>query len=97
MEITYLKGVGPKKAELYKKLGIETVEQLAELYPRDYVDFTDVTAIRDVVLGEVCALRAVVAQKTEPFSKYARVALYKAELKDDTGSITAVFFNAKYT
>lgn len=97
MEITYLKGVGPKKAELYKKLGIETVEQLTELYPRDYVDFTDVTAIRDVVLGEVCALRAVVASKTEPFSRYARVALYKAELRDDTGRITAVFFNAKYT
>ncbi len=97
MEITYLKGVGPKKAELYKKLGIETVEQLTELYPRDYVDFTDVTAIRDVVLGEFCALRAVVAQKTEPFSRYAKVALYKAELNDDTGSITAVFFNAKYT
>lgn len=97
MEITYLKGVGPKKAELYKKLGIETVEQLTELYPRDYVDFTDVTAIRDVVPGEFCALRAVVTQKTEPFSRYARVALYKAELSDDTGSITAVFFNAKYT
>lgn len=97
MEITYLKGVGPKKAELYKKLGIETVEQLTELYPRDYVDFTNVTAIRDVVLGEVCALRAVVASKTEPFSRYARVALYKAELRDDTGRITAVFFNAKYT
>lgn len=97
MEITYLKGVGPKKAELYKKLGIETVEQLTELYPRDYVDFTDVTAIRDVVLGEVCALRAAVVSKTEPFSRYARVALYKAELRDDTGRITAVFFNAKYT
>lgn len=97
MEITYLKGVGPKKAELYKKLGIETVEQLTELYPRDYVDFTDVTAIRDVVLGDVCALRAAVVSKTEPFSRYARVALYKAELRDDTGRITAVFFNAKYT
>ena len=33
----------------------------------------------------------------EPFSRYARVALYKAELRDDTGRITAVFFNAKYT
>ena len=40
MEITYLKGVGPKRAELYKKLGVDTVEQLIELYPRDYVDFT---------------------------------------------------------
>lgn len=97
MEITYLKGVGPKRAELYKKLGVETVEQLTELYPRDYVDFTNLSTISQAEIGEVSTFRAVVAKKTEPFSQYARIALYKAELVDDTGSITAVFFNAKYT
>lgn len=97
MEITYLKGVGPKKAELYKKLGVETAEQLTELYPRDYIDFTDLKTISEVQLGESCAFRAVVGHKTSPFNEYARLAIYKAELADDTGSITAVFFNAKYT
>lgn len=97
MDITYLKGVGPKRAELYQKLGISTVEQLVELYPRDYVDFTDTKTIAEVQIGEVCALRAFVRRKTAPFSEYARMALYKAELTDGTGNITAVFFNAKYT
>ncbi|MGN1119105.1 MAG: ATP-dependent DNA helicase RecG [Oscillospiraceae bacterium] len=97
MEITYLKGVGPKKAELYKKLGVETTEQLTELYPRDYIDFTDLKTISQVQLGESCAFRAMVAHKSSPFNEYARTAVYKAELTDDTGSITAVFFNAKYT
>lgn len=97
MEITYLKGVGPKKAELYKKIGVETVEQLIELYPRDYVDLTAPRTIAQVQPGEVCAFRAFVTRKTAPFSEYARMAIYKATLTDETGSITAVFFNAKYT
>lgn len=97
MEITYLKGVGPKKSELYKKIGVETVEQLTELYPRDYVDFTSPRPIAQVQPGEVCAFRAFVRRKTSPFNEYARMAIYKAELTDETGSITAVFFNAKYT
>ena len=92
-----MKGVGPKRAELYKKIGVETVEQLVELYPRDYVDFTVLKPIAEVQTGEVCAFRAFVKRKTAPFSEYAKMALYKAELTDGTGNITAVFFNAKYT
>lgn len=97
MEITYLKGVGPKRAELYKKLGVETAEQLAELYPRDYVDFTAPRPIAQVQPDEVCAFRAFVVKKLSPFSKYSKMAIYKAVLSDGTGSITAVFFNTKYT
>ena len=97
MEITYLKGVGEKRAKLYKKLGVETVGQLAELYPRDYVDFTEPKPISEVQIGEVCAFRAFVKEKKSPFNEYARMALFKAELSDGTGNITAVFFNAKFT
>ena len=97
MDITYLKGVGPKRAQLYKKLGVETEEQLTQLYPRDYVDYTALKTIGEVQPAESCAFRAVVAEKTAPFSSYARTAVYKALLADGTGCITAVFFNAKYT
>lgn len=97
MEITYLKGVGPKKAELYRKLGIETAEQLTELYPRDYVDFTEVKTIREAEIGEVCAFRAVVAGKSYPRSYSSRIQIYKAVLTDGIGEITAVFFNTKFT
>jgi len=96
MEITYLKGVGPKKAELYKKLGIETIERLTEHYPRDYVDFTNTKSIREAEIGEVCAFRAVVATKRYPGSYSGRVQVYKALLTDGEGEITAVFFNSQY-
>lgn len=97
MEITFLKGVGEKKAELYKKLGIDTVEELTRFYPRDYIDFTNTKPIREAEIGETCAFRATVVKKSEPFSRYARVAVYKALLTDGEGEITANFFNSKFT
>lgn len=97
MEITYLKGVGPKKAELYKKLRVETVEGLTELYPRDYVDFTDIKSILEAEIGEPCAFRAVVQSKRYPSGYSGRVSVYKALLTDGESDITAVFFNSQYT
>lgn len=97
MDITYLKGVGPKKAELYKKLEIDTVERLTEYYPRDYVDFTEPKRISEAEIGEVCVIRASVVHKTYPSGYGGRVMVFKALLTDGLGEITAVFFNAKFT
>ena len=97
MEITYLKGIGPQKAERYKKLGIETVEQLTEHYPRGYVDFTEPMPIREAEIGETCVIRATVAHKTYPSNYGGCVLVFKALLTDGLGEMTAVFFNAKFT
>ncbi len=99
MELVQLNGIGEKRAALYKKLGVNTVEQLTELYPRDYVDFTQTTPVREVQSGESYVIRATVQSKTYP-SGYAyakNIQVYKALLTDGVGEITAVFFNAKYT
>ena len=97
MEITYLKGVGPKRAELYAKLGITTAEQLLRLFPRDYIDFTRPVKIRELQPGESGVFRAAVDRKNAPFSQYAKMAVYKALLTDGESEITAVFFNTKFT
>ncbi len=97
MELVRLNGVGDRKAALYKKLGVETVEQLTELYPRDYVDFTQTTPIREVQPGDTCVIRATVQTKSYPSNYASRVQVFRALLTDGVGEITAVFFNAKYT
>lgn len=35
--IRYIKGVGPAKAKLFNKLGVFTVEDLLNYFPRDYM------------------------------------------------------------
>ncbi|MGN1111421.1 MAG: ATP-dependent DNA helicase RecG [Oscillospiraceae bacterium] len=97
MELVRLSGVGEKRAALYNKLGLESVEQLTEFYPRDYVDFTQTTPIREVQAGDTCVIRAKVQSKNYPSGYSARVQVYKALLTDGVSEITAVYFNAKYT
>ena len=97
MNIIDLRAVGGKKAALYKKLGIETVERLTEYYPRGYVDFTEPERICDAKIGEVCVIRAAVTHKTYPSNYGGRVLVFRALLTDGFGEITAVFFNAKFT
>ena len=38
--VMYLKGVGPKRAELFEKLGIKTVRDLIYHLPRSYTDYS---------------------------------------------------------
>ena len=92
MDIIELKGVGEKKAALYKKLGIETVERLTEYYPRGYVDFTEPKRICEAEIGEVCVIRAAVTHKTYPSNYGGRVLVFRALLTDGLGEITTVFF-----
>ena len=48
-EIMYLKGVGPKRAEVLKKeLGVESVLDLVQIYPFRYIDRSNFIKIKDI-------------------------------------------------
>lgn len=54
--VQYLKGVGPRRAEILNKLGISSARDVVFFFPRDYVDLTNVTNIRDLQEGPVYRL-----------------------------------------
>ena len=46
--VTYLKGIGPKKAHILRQeAGIETIEDLLYYMPRRYLDRSSFKSIRD--------------------------------------------------
>ena len=94
-DITYLRGVGEKKAKLYAKLGIGTVEDLLCHYPKDYIDFTDLKNICEIEDGESCAFKGVVTRKLRPH--IGRVAVYQVTITDDTDDMMVTFFNSQYS
>ena len=60
--ITVLKGIGDKTAALFRRMGVETVEELLRFYPRDYDRIEEVSRIaglqdnsRAVVRGTICS------------------------------------------
>lgn len=94
-EITYLKGVGEKKAKLYAKLGISTVEDLLCYYPKDYIDFTDLKNICEIENGESCAFKGTVTRKLRPH--IGKVAVYQVAVSDGTDDILVTFFNSQFS
>lgn len=58
--VRYLKGVGPKTAEKFEKLGIVTLADLLCHYPRKYIDFTKPYSIAEAPTDVECVVKAEV-------------------------------------
>ena len=90
--ITYLKGVGPKKAEILKKeLGIVVFDDLLNYFPFRYVDKSKIYKVSDVVSDNTYfQLAGYVTNMTKVGDKRARY--ITATLTDESGSIGLVWF-----
>ncbi|MGN0664713.1 MAG: ATP-dependent DNA helicase RecG [Negativibacillus sp.] len=95
--IQFLKGVGEKRAQLYKKLQIETIGQLLYYFPRSYLDLTQTKDIADCHTGEIAAVRAFVTAKSREQHIRKGLSVFKLKISDDSGPMNVTFFNAKYT
>ena len=94
--VCYIKGVGEKRAKLLEKLGITTALQLAEHYPRGYIDFNETTAISELMNdGENHVVKAFVTKKFPPY--YGRINIFKVLVSDGSGDMLITFFNSDYS
>jgi ATP-dependent DNA helicase RecG len=95
-ELTYLKGVGPRRAEILAKRGLRTFEDLLEYLPFRYEDRIRFAKIREIAPGQVYTVRAQVASGS--LVRYTRAygALYHLQVRDETGSLACKFFHGQY-
>lgn len=96
-DIRYLKGVGEERAKLYRKLGIETLEDLLYHLPRHYIDLTAPVPLAEVQPGQKCAVRATVAAKGREQRIRKGLSIFKVTACDGAVTLQLTFFNAKYT
>jgi ATP-dependent DNA helicase RecG len=91
--VTYLKGVGPKNAERLAKLGIFTALDLLHYYPRDYINYAQQVAIRELQPGETVTLVGTVTRSTCFSSpKNPNLTIQELVLKDPTGQLRITKF-----
>ena len=95
-EIQYLKGVGPKRAELYHKLGITLLRDLLTFYPRGYIDYSALTSVRDAPIGETCNIRATVYRKRGEARIRKGLSLFKVFATDGENDLAITIFNNRY-
>lgn len=95
-DIASLKGVGPKRAELFRKLGAPTVGDLLRLYPRAYEDWRDAVPIRNTRLNEVNIVKGTVLRRPVEQRIRGGMTLYKTTITDDEDDMQLTFFNNRY-
>ncbi len=94
--VTKIKGIGEKKAALFKKLGVTSVGDLISYYPRAYDNWSAITPISEVQHGERVVIRARLAAAVSTVRISSGRLMSKATVCDDSGYMNLVFFNNKY-
>lgn len=88
--ITRLTGVGPSLAEKFRRIGINTLQDLLFHLPIRYEDRTRISCIGEVRLGQSVVIEGTIISANIAFGR--RRSLLCA-LKDDTGLISLRFFH----
>lgn len=90
--IQYIKGIGPRKANLLAKLGIYTIGDLLEHYPYRYEDRSELKTINTLADGAVETFKATIINCIE--SKPRRgLHITKITVSDSSGAVQLIWFN----
>jgi ATP-dependent DNA helicase RecG len=95
-ELLYLKGVGPRRAEILEKRGLRTFEDLLGYLPFRYEDRIHFAKIRDIAPGRVYTIRAQVRGGSLVRYTRSQGGMYHLEVRDETGLLACKFFHGHY-
>jgi ATP-dependent DNA helicase RecG len=95
-EVMYLKGVGPRRAELLAKRGIRTFEDLLGYLPFRYEDRIRFAKISEIVPGQTYTVQAYVLSGSLVRYTRARGGMFHLVVRDDSGSLACKFFHGFY-
>ncbi len=94
--LTSIKGIGPRRAELFGKLGLASLYELLYFLPRDYKDYSLLRTAESCAHGEDVVLHLTI--DAEP--KLARIRgslnILSVAAHDTSGKIRLVWYNQPY-
>lgn len=94
--IQYLKGVGPKLGDVFRRRGVGTVGELLEWFPRSYEDRRRARNIASLEADQVVSIEANVLQvRSIPMGRSHRK-LYEVVVADTSGRIACKYFRVPY-
>lgn len=96
VNIETLNGIGKKRAELFNKLGIFSVGDLIEFYPRRYENWSVITPLEETEDNQIVCIQATVSSHISSVRTKGGRLLTKFSAFDDTGTVEIIYFNNKY-
>ena len=94
--IQYIKGVGPSKATLLNKLGIYTIKDMIEHFPRTYEDRTRLRNIVDLMDGDYALFVGKIQTDVKVQRIRKNLSIYSTFVCDETDNVKLTWFNQRY-
>lgn len=95
-DIRYLKGVGEKRAALFEKKGIKTVEDLLYYFPRSHEDRSEMKEIADCAEGETVCVSVTVFSPVKEVRVRRNLLVSTMIVSDATGALNVVWYNNRF-
>ena len=93
--VSGLKGIGEKKAELLKKLKIESIRDLLYHFPRKYIDKRILTDVINLEEG-YHTVKVVIKKQVNEYNSQHGLIISKSTGEDSTGKINLVWYNNRF-
>ncbi|MSS07258.1 ATP-dependent DNA helicase RecG [Clostridium sp. WB02_MRS01] len=93
--IDSLKGIGEKTGKLFQKVGVITVGDLLEYYPRAYDTYEEPCPIGELKPDQVMTVAGML-YKTPDVKRYSHIQVITTTLKDVTGTLLLTWYNMPY-
>jgi ATP-dependent DNA helicase RecG len=93
--IDSLKGIGEKTGKLFQKVGVITVGDLLEYYPRAYDTYEEPCSIGELKPDQVMTVAGMLF-KTPDVKRYSHIQVITTTLKDMTGTLLLTWYNMPY-
>ena len=94
--VQYVKGVGPKTAEKLARLGVFTLADLLQLYPRRYIDYTHPCQVAQAPFDTDTVVLATVHSKGGSVRLPGGRTMIQVLAGDDSAPLTLVWFNTRF-
>ena len=93
--IIKIKGIGEKTLKTFGRIGIESVQDLLEHYPREYEEFGKPVPIAQVSEGSVATIEAYLGI-TPRLKRVRNLQILNVQVRDSSGTLLLTWFNMPF-
>ena len=93
--IRVLKGIGEKAEQLFKKVGVETVDELLHYFPRNYDIYEEPEKIGSLCMTKLTAVEGII-ERSPTVKRIKNLQVVTTSIRDATGSLPVTWFNMPF-
>ena len=96
-DIQYVKGVGPSRGDVLKRMGIINIRRLLYFVPKGaarYLAYKGFQNIGDCEEGDEVIVKGIVTSVETRYTR-GRRKMFEVAISDDTGTLLGMWFNVK--